>query len=137
MDKSKIEIFEDDALAALIREKLDEFNFALVPHYDHKLLNLVIKEGTEVQAGLLAGTYWGWLYISILWVSEHLRGQGLGTQLLKHAEAIALERGCRHAHLETHDFQALGFYQRHGYDIFGQLEDLRKAMLSISCKKTS
>ncbi len=124
MDNLEIREFDGEAMAALIREKLNEFNFAIVPDYNHKLLNLVVKQGEEVLAGLLGGTYWGWLYIRILWVHESQRGQGLGSQLLAKAESIAVERGCQHAHLETHDFQALEFYQKHGYVVFGQLEDL-------------
>ncbi len=39
------------------------------------------------------------------------------------AEQTAQERGCAHAYLDTFSFQALGFYERLGYKIFGVLED--------------
>lgn len=42
--------------------------------------------------------------------------------LMRHAERIAVEAGCRGVHLDTHDFQAPGFYERLGYQRFGQLE---------------
>lgn len=74
--------------------------------------------------GLLGGTYWGWLYVEILWLEQAARGAGLGSQILAMAEAEALRRGCRHAHLDTLTFQALGFYQKHGYRVWGQLDDL-------------
>ncbi len=122
----QIELVENEAEARFIRERLNEFNFRLVPNDQHQTLNLVLKHGEEICAGLLGDTYWGWLYISILWVREDLRGQGVGSRLLAGAERIAFERGCRNAHLETHDFQALNFYQKHGYGIFGQLKDLPK-----------
>ena len=32
----------------------------------------------KLLGGLTAETYWGWLYIDILWVSEKKRDQGLG-----------------------------------------------------------
>ena len=35
-----------------------------------------------------------------------------------------LRRGCRHAHLDTFTFQALGFYEKHGYSVWGALDDL-------------
>ena len=74
--------------------------------------------------GLLGGTYWGYLYIEILWVSERKRGHGYGHALLDAAESEALSRGCKNAHLDSHDFQALSFYQGSGYQIVGQLDDL-------------
>jgi GNAT superfamily N-acetyltransferase len=72
----------------------------------------------------LGNTYWGWLYISILWLAESLRGQGVGGRLLDMAEQEALDRGCRHAHVDTLDFQALPFYEKHGYAVWGTLNDL-------------
>lgn len=124
MSAFKIEALENEQEAALIRARLNEFNFRLVPNDEHQTFNWIIRQEGEVLAGLLGDTYWGWLYISILWVSEALRGQRLGSQLLAKAESEAFARGCRDAHLETHDFQALEFYQKRGYVIFGQLEDL-------------
>ncbi len=43
--------------------------------------------------------------------------------MLRAAEQEAVKRSCLHAHLDTFDFQALPFYQKQGYEIFGQLED--------------
>ena len=36
---------------------------------------------------------------------------------------IAIRRGCFAATLETHSYEALGFYQKRGYEVFGMLED--------------
>ena len=58
-----------------------------------------------------------------LWIDDALRGQGLGRQLLLRSEAIAVARGCRGAWLGTFDFQARGFYERHGYRVFAALPD--------------
>ena len=66
---------------------------------------------------------WGWLLVDILWLDEPLRGAGLGTKLLRQAEAEAQEAGCSRAVLDTLEFQALPFYERHGYSVFGVLED--------------
>ena len=76
-----------------------------------------------VAAGLLASTHWNWLFVSHLWVGEALRGQGIGRTLLEAAEQEAVRRGCEHAWVDTFSFQARGFYERLGWERFGQLAD--------------
>ena len=119
-----IEVSQSEIDAQLIRQKLNEFNFNLVPNYNHEILNLVIRRENTLIAGLVGDTYWNWLYVSLFRVDERERDRGLGTQILAKAEEIAIQRGCKNAHLETHDFQNLEFYQKRGYVIFGKLEDL-------------
>ena len=118
-----IEISQSAEEAQFIREKLNEYNFRIVPPYDHQVLNLIAREQNVIVGGLLADLAWNWLYISIFWVAEQKRSLGLGTRLLTKAEEIAVQRGCKRANLETHDFQSLAFYQKRGYVIFGQLEN--------------
>ncbi len=55
-------------------------------------------------------------------MDEPLRGRGFGGWLLREAEQAASELGCTHAMLGTFDFQARGFYERHGYRVYGQLD---------------
>ncbi|WP_076408277.1 N-acetyltransferase [Shewanella sp. UCD-KL12] len=66
---------------------------------------------------------WGWLWIDSLWVCGSLRGQGMGKQLLQTIEKRAISHGCTHSHLTSFTFQAVDFYLRHGYSIFGELPD--------------
>jgi GNAT superfamily N-acetyltransferase len=84
-------------------------------------LSLRDMQGAVV-GGLIGSMVWGWLHVDILWVSEAVRGWGYGSKLLREAESHALAAGCQHAFLETLDFQALPFYQRHDYEVFGTLE---------------
>lgn len=72
--------------------------------------------------GLYATTWAGWLDVRLLWVRADARGQGLGSRLLAAAESEAVARGCHSATVETHSFQAPGFYQRHGYTLFATLD---------------
>ena len=78
----------------------------------------------EILAGVHGNTDWGWLYINALWVDESLRGTGLGRALMAKAEALAIERGCRHAYLQTMSYQAPDFYAKLGYTVFAELEDI-------------
>ncbi len=77
--------------------------------------------GGEIVGGVIGATYWDWLYINLMWVREDLRGRGYGQRLLKRAEDEACQRGARHAYLDTFSFQAPGFYQKYGYQVFGEL----------------
>lgn len=79
------------------------------------------------QAALVAGAVgtinWNWLHIGLLWVSESLRHTGLGSRLIAEIEHAAMQHGCTRAHLDTFSYQARPFYERHGYRVFGTLED--------------
>ena len=79
-------------------------------------LNLYVEdEHGEIMAGLVAETFGNWLEIEYLFVKEDLRGQGIGSQLLQRSESEAKKRNCRFAFVNTYQFQAPAFYQKHGY----------------------
>ena len=62
--------------------------------------------------------------IDAFWINEKDRGKGLGSKILKQAEDEAVRRGCKFAHLDSHDFQAIEFYKKNGYEIVGELQEL-------------
>jgi GNAT superfamily N-acetyltransferase len=79
-------------------------------------------DGGEIVAGLTGKTYWNYLDIAFLWVADSYRNQGRATAILRAAENEAIQRGCQHVLLDTYSFQALGFYEKHGYTEFGTLD---------------
>ena len=108
-----------------IRESLRHFNDACVGDDGHTPLNIVEYDANgQLIGGLLGGTYWGWMYVDILWVQEEHRNQGIGTKLLCAAEREAAARGCHHVHLDTMSWQAPAFYEKHGYTVIGILPDI-------------
>ncbi len=119
-----------------VRQKLSDYNVTFAGSDNHEPLNVIARDpGGAICAGLLGGTYWGWLYVSILWVREDLRSQGIGSRLLTDAEVEAVRRGCRHSHLDTFDFQAPDFYRRRGYVVFGVQDDLPPGHQRIYLRK--
>ena len=87
-------------------------------------LNLYIEdEHGRLLAGLVAETFGNWLEIEYLFVKEDLRGQGIGSQLLQQAESEAKKRNCCFAFVNTYQFQAPTFYQKHGYKEVFTLKD--------------
>jgi GNAT superfamily N-acetyltransferase len=103
--------------------QLDGFNEAQAGPSSTRELAVFARRDTEIVAGLYGFTLWNWLHIRYLWVAEDLRHQGLGRQLMLAAEREARLRGCEHAHVDTFSFQAIPFYERLGYSVFGRLED--------------
>ncbi|MFN0074032.1 MAG: GNAT family N-acetyltransferase [Chloroflexota bacterium] len=80
------------------------------------------QEGAIV-AGLEGGTWSGWLSVRYLWVTDELRGQGWGRRIMDVAEQEAAARGCRHIRLDTMSYQARGFYEKLGFQVFAELDD--------------
>lgn len=110
---------------AFVNSALAKFNEEKVGADNHELLNIVeYDENNSIIAGILGGTYWGWLHIDILWVAEKCRKQGIGSKLLKAAEEEAKKRGCHSVHLDTMSWQAPEFYKKHGYKIISELENI-------------
>ncbi len=106
-----------------IKQVLNRYNRERMGEDDHQHLAVVLRDsGNHIVGGLWGETYWDWLYVDVLAVHERARGQGWGTRLLAAAEAEAIARGCHYAHLDTFDFQALPFYEKRGYEIFGTLD---------------
>ncbi len=81
------------------------------------------SQDQDIVGGVIAAIYWDWLYIDLMWIQEELRGRGFGTRLLTLVEDEAKQRGAKHAYLDTFSFQAPAFYQKHGYQVFGELHD--------------
>jgi len=113
-----------DSLKQVVVDHLDTYNVAVTGFREYSPVNLFLRDaGDEVVGGLLAGIWGGVLFVRILWVSEALRGRGFGRRLMELAERCAVERGCRHIFLDTFDFQAPGFYEKLGYQIYAKAED--------------
>lgn len=72
-------------------------------------------ENNKKLAGLTGETFGNWLCIHYLFVAEHLRKTGIGSELLIAAEKEAKQRGCKYVFVDTFSFQAPEFYKKHGY----------------------
>ncbi len=120
-----------------IEEGLQAYNRLYAPDDNYQALTVLLRApDRRLVGGLLGETYWGWLHVGILWLHESVRHQGYGSKLFAAAEQEAIRRGCRQAHLDSMSFQAVGFYQRHGYVEFGVLEDLPAGHSRHFFKKT-
>ncbi|MFD0713579.1 GNAT family N-acetyltransferase [Paenibacillus sp. GCM10027626] len=117
----------DDALKSKVRSGLIAFNHKHFPERlsgNYEEVHFFLKDSQgEVRGGILCEICWNWLEVHILYVDESLRHGGYGTRLLQQAEQVAKEKGCDFSKLDTLSFQALDFYKKHGYEVFGQIEN--------------
>ena len=116
------QIQENDQQA--VYRGLLEYNLARIEDQHPQELGVYVRnESGEITAGLIGNTHGNWLTVKYLWVSESLRGQRIGSELLEAAEQTARERGCQYSFLDTFGFQAPEFYQKHGYHVVFTLEE--------------
>ena len=108
----------------IIGELIRSYNRSKREVAESEPLNLYVEdEHGEIMAGLVAETFGNWLEIEYLFVKEDLRGQGIGSQLLRQAESEAKKRNCRFAVVNTFQFQAPAFYEKQGYKEIFTLKD--------------
>jgi GNAT superfamily N-acetyltransferase len=121
-DELRIEDEPRQAEVAALDDRLYRHNVAVTGCDDGRWLAIFVRDGTgEIMAGLHGWTWGGTGFVRTLWVREDLRGQGIGARLLGAAEREAARRGCREMQLDTHSYQAPGFYRRLGYAEIGEL----------------
>jgi GNAT superfamily N-acetyltransferase len=110
-------------LAQRVVRNLVAFNEQVAPPEDRKPLAIYALQGDSLVGGVVGFSHWRWLFVSHLWVSDDERHVGVGSQLMTRIEQMAIRNGAVGAHLDTFDFQALPFYERIGYEVFGTLQD--------------
>ena len=107
-----------------IHEMLKEYNLSHRESSQNVPIGVFLEdERSRKLAGLTGETFGNWLCIQFLFVSEQLRGQRIGKELLETTESEAKQRGCKYAFVDTFSFQAPGFYRNNGYHEVFTLEE--------------
>src|SRR5262245_56313645 len=125
----KLEIVTSEDPAVEDRQALVDllvnYNASQVGETPFRQFALLLREPqrVEVVGGLYAYLLYDWLSVELLIVPEQCRGHGFGTELMRRAEAYATNSGCVGIWLNTFSFQARGFYEKLGYDVFATLDD--------------
>lgn len=122
-----------------IINKLVEYNLLQVESkQQHNFIDLSRKliDNGKIIAGIIARMYcWNIVYIDSLWVDSNFRGKKIGSLLLEEIENISRSMGASLIHLDTFDFQAKNFYIKHGYKIFGVLQNCPESHCRYYMKK--
>ena len=117
----------DDNDAKLIEDGLDTYSEAYEPEYESVdfYKKLTDKDGKLI-AGVIADVHKGdYCFVDALFVEEPLRRQGLGTYLLREAEAFAKENGASMILTTAGDWN-VDFFKKNGYLLRGELRDVPK-----------
>ena len=78
----------------------------------------------RLTGGIVGKRQYDTLHISLLGVEEGHQKSGMGSKLIQAMEAWAVEEDVKTITLSTKAYQALGFYLKHGYEVFGELTDV-------------
>lgn len=124
-----------------IDDELMAYNLRHVPPVQEEPFVKICRCARDDKGRLLGGVLacsvlWNVLYVETVWVREDCRGMQLASKLLAAVEEEARRNGCYMAQLDTFDFQARGFYEKCGYQVFGTLTDVpRGHERYYMCKK--
>lgn len=119
-----------------LEDRIIEFNYAATGYRDGNRFGIFLRDTqNEIYAAISGFTWGGTGKVEWLWVREDWRGRNLGQDLLSRVEEEAIQRGCTVMVLDTHSFQAPGFYQKQGYEIAGRLEDYPVGHQSVYLSK--
>lgn len=88
-----------------------------------KEYSFAVVEGEDQIAGMTGRRYGNTLHLSLLAVSEEYRKNGLGKMLINKLEEIAVAEHIKHLTVSTQDYQALDFYKKNGFNVFGKLKN--------------
>jgi len=107
-----------------IYQGLGDFNQSFVPEITDESFAIFVRDKSgEILGGLTGFIYITSVQIRFLWLSEKLRNQGVGSELMQKIELICKEREISNIAVDTYTFQAPKFYESHGFKEIGRYKD--------------
>ncbi|WP_086349156.1 GNAT family N-acetyltransferase [Candidatus Enterococcus clewellii] len=119
-EKLAVEANEKEIISLLDAHQIEATGVAQHIPIDFSLA--AYEDGTYI-GGITASNWMNTTHVSLLAIDKNYRKHGLGSKLLIQAEQFAQEQQAEIITISTQDYQAKGFYEKHGYTVFGQLAD--------------
>ena len=139
MDNPVIVTLETSPSAAeeqVVLDGLRAFNVAVIGDPMQQPVDVFVRDADgRVLGGLVGHIKWRWLYVAKLWLPDSLRGRDLGTTIMRRAEEHAWNQDCLGVYLDTFEYQALPFYQKLGYELYGTLDGFPPGYKQFYLKK--
>ncbi len=87
--------------------------------YNEKIepVAFVATDNQRVVGMFVGELFWGALHVKSVFIDAAYRGNGLGTRLMERVIEYGRANKCSFAFVETMSFQALGFYQKMGFQL--------------------
>jgi len=127
-----LEPAEEDRKAIL--EPLLAYNLAKAGEEHYKRLALFLRDnGNEIQGGLWAKLYYDWLFVDLLFVPEAMRGENLGSKLLRDAEDWAKVRVAKGLGSIPSRFRLLSFTRSKAMMSLAHLRTILGRTAGFSC----
>jgi len=112
----------DEVLTRELHGSLKAFNQEAMPGVSSTGFVVSVRDDNgTLKGGVIARVTGESCYIDTVWIDEAARGGGLGTKMMRMAEAEACRHGARGAWLYTLSVQAKPFYEKLGYYEFAEL----------------
>ena len=111
-----------DFNAQIIKEKSSHFS-------------VFAKDGAQIIGGALIWEYSDALYIDVLWCNEQYRKQGIGTKIITMIDDVAKNKRLPKIFVDTYEFQAQAFYEKHGFYCIGTIPKYLKDYDRIFMRK--
>ncbi|WP_225744500.1 GNAT family N-acetyltransferase [Marinilactibacillus sp. Marseille-P9653] len=107
-----------------IFDQQNEDTFDQVPERNAEKIVIGAYNGKDLVGGIIGNKQYQNIHVAMLAVKDDYRGQSVGSMLLEEIEKRSREMDIIHITLSTKSYQAEGFYKKHGYEVFGTLEDM-------------
>ena len=128
MSKLRIELDEDPSADdfRIVLDGVRKFNREKTGDERPHSAACFLRDDGRIVGGV-QGSLWGRsMHIDALWVDEEYRDGGYGSKLMRTIEEYAAEHDHPLVYLETTSFQALPFYRKLGYELFGELPEISR-----------
>ena len=103
--------------------------------YQSKSQDFYAFDGDKLIGGAVGFVKYKWYFLSLLFIEEKYRNHGIGSQLMREIENYAKKENLTGVRLETWDFQARGFYEKNGYELFGEIHNCPPQITEYLLKK--
>ena len=97
--------------------------------------NFGVYEEDKLIGGAVGIVRFGWYFLEELWIDEKYRRKDIGTMLIGKIEKCAKENKAIGVRMETWNFQARGFYEKMGYEVYATFEDCPPGTINYFLKK--
>ena len=97
--------------------------------------NFLAFDNDKLIGGAIGYIEYNWYFLDLLYIDEDYRRQSIGTKLIKAIEEFAIKENLTGIRMETWDFQARGFYEKNGYNVFAKIKDCPPGTIDYFLKK--